>query len=187
MEFRDIERKVSEEYYHFCDVAQEISQTAQINYLKYLICVDKNFFDPYILLSDIYFSQNKIHRGYRVLALGYKRMLKNVFKGELPETMNWYELTNRHLFRLAYNYADILWFMGSKDLATSIFLKLIKMHPSDNIGARYAVVAIQEGFSETNHLFAEIKNTEQWFQKSLSKYTRRKNMKILKQYSYSYQ
>ena len=181
MEFIDKIRD-NEDYYDFLD--SDLTITAKKYFLKYYICKDKYFFEPYILLSQIYFNnEDEIDQGFQILRIAYKRVMKDIFPNKkLPNSMNWYEINNRHIFRLLYNYANALWFIGLKNKADNLFKHLIKMHPDDNIGARYSALGIHEGFGETYSMWNELNDVEKWFQSILPKYEKKKGFAWVKKY-----
>ena len=174
---------VQEKYYTYQDECQEYSVESKILYLKYLISLNDSVYDPYVLLMEIYFRIHKNEEAVKIIQQGYNTLLENEFNNTLPQKLDYYELENRPIFRLIYNYADTFWFLGNKEEAIKLFRKLIEMHPSDNIGARYAICGILEGYDCSNHIWSEHNNNiKDWFSKSISNHIDNNEFKWLKTY-----
>lgn len=97
------------------------------------------------------------------------------FSDELP----WGYMENRHILRMIFNSGMFIWENEDKEIALNIFMELLKSNHNDNIGARYSIVAILEGFNsqeeyeeqferENGMLSYEV--VEEWFYKSIQKH-----------------
>ena len=80
---------------------------------------------------------------------------------------------------MIFNYAMLLWEMGETSEAKRIFGQLLASNPNDNIGARYAILAILEGLPsmdayeamfETKEGYLDAMKTDEWFDKNAPKY-----------------
>ena len=179
-EFIDDERfEVEELYYDFME-SENQDVTKGIKELKSMIQKDPNFFDPYIVLYDYYHADNKPMLAFDILKNGYNRAIKMIVKkGKFPDTLNWMFMENRHIIRILFQYAMLLWEVGEKDEALRIFQQLLASNSNDNIGARYAIVAMMEGMAsmqeyeekfETKDGYLDANKIEKWFQKTAKKY-----------------
>jgi len=65
--------------------------------------------------------------------------------GNWPDILSWANLLNRHIIRAILTKAIILWGDQYKDEALDIFRKLLNSNLSDNIGARFYILAIRMG------------------------------------------
>lgn len=179
-EFIDDDRfEVQELYWNFVE-NEEQSLTKGINALKEMIKKDSDFYDPYVTLAEYYFAKNKPVQASEVMKEGYNRAMKRLIKkGRFPDMLNWGFIENRHIIRMLFNYAMYLWEVGEKDEALRIFLQLLASNPNDNIGARYAIVAMLEGMAsmnvfekkfETKEGYLDGMKVEKWFEKAAKKH-----------------
>jgi tetratricopeptide (TPR) repeat protein len=178
-EFIDIDRyEAQESYYDFIESSNQ-NLTNGIKTLKDMIKKDPDFFDLYITLSERYYAKRKPVEAYEIIKKGYGRAMKLIInKGRFPDKLRWF-IENRHIIRMIFNYAMLMWESNNKDEALSIFAQLLASNPNDNIGARYAIVALLEGMGsmgEYERKFASkdgyldgIK-VEKWFEKVVKKY-----------------
>ena len=167
-------------YWDFLESEEEDLKKA-IKTLKNLIKKDPNFFDPYVTLSEYYEYAGDDMESFNILKEGYERAMKMVIhKGRFPDVLSWLFTENRHIIRMMYNYALKMWEIGEKDEALRVMQQLLASNPNDNIGARYAIVAILEGYEDIyswEELF-ESENgygldafaVDEWFEKHAKKY-----------------
>ncbi len=179
-EFIDKDRfEVNEMYWNFLD--SEIASDSQksIKKLKEIIKKDPNFFDPYINLHEYYFSENKAKEAFEILTKGYDKAMKLIFKKDrFPDEMIWGFTENRHIMRIMFAYATLVWLADDKNKALSIMLKLLHLNPNDNIGARYYVLALLEDYDcaeDVDEMFDEQFNMdvikiEEWFYEKAEKH-----------------
>ena len=172
-EFIDKNRfEVNEMYWNFLDSGIGSDSIKSIKKLKEIIKKDPNFFDPYITLHEYYFSENKAKEAFEILTKGYGRAMKLIFKRDrFPDEMIWGFTENRHIMRIMFAYATLVWLVDDKKKALAIMLKLLQLNPNDNIGARYYVLALLEDYDcaeDVDEMFDEqfdmdaIK-IEEWF------------------------
>lgn len=112
---------------------------------------------------------------------GYERAMNLILNknGKFPDSLPWGIIENRHIIRVMFNFAALLWLNGDIKNALAILRRLLKLNPDDNIGARYVIVAILEGVKsicEFEKMF-DIGNgnldweaQEKWFWQTASKY-----------------
>jgi hypothetical protein len=111
---------------------------------------------------------------------GYQNAIELIEKnGKFPDILRWGFIENRHIIRVIFNFATLLWLADKKDDALEILLKLYKSNPDDNVGARYSILAILEGFESQEHLeeefdsgdgYVDWQKQEEWFVKNHKKY-----------------
>ena len=102
-------------------------------------------------------------------------VLKN---GHFPDSLPWGFIENRHIIRVMFNFAALLWLNNDSKNALVIFKRLLKSNPNDNIGARYAIAALLDGVKSLFELEQMFQNSngflnwekqEKWFTKIASK------------------
>ncbi len=182
-EFIDIDRfEISEEYYEFLEdpVADDYIKSEKI--LKKMIKQDPYFFDPYTVLHEYYLNENKMQKAYNLMLKGYKNATELIEKdGKFPDILRWGFIENRHIIRVIFNFATLLWLADKKDDALEILLKLLKSNLDDNVGARYSILAILEGLESQEHLeelfdsgdgYSDWEKQEKWFVKNAKKYAK---------------
>lgn len=176
--------KVLEKYYNYLDESEEYSNESKELYLKFLLSLNYTLYDVYVLLKNLYFNENKYNEGLSIIEQGYNVLMKKEFNNKLPKTLEYLKISNRDIFRLLYNYADILWIKGDTHGAIKLFRKLINLCPNDNIGARYALCGILgEVYCSSNHLWNEQnQNIDKWFKNEVKKNSNKKEYKILVKY-----
>lgn len=174
-EYIDIERyEVNELYYEFLESKEASDPKESIKALKKIIKQDPDFFDPYITLYEYYLNAMDFKNAIKIMEQGNERAMKLIYKdGAFPDKLNWLFLENRHIIRLLFNYACFLWANELKDAAIEQLLLLLKSNTNDNIGARYAIAAIVDGFAslqEYEERFLnpdgyslDIERLEEWF------------------------
>ena len=180
-EFIDKDRfVVNEMYWEFIESEDADNIEKSIKRLKAIIKKDPNYFDPYITLHDYYLYANRSKDAYEILYQGYIRAMKLIVKNnKFPDRLLWGFIENRHIIRILFNFATTLW-LSNKKSALSILLKLLRSNPEDNIGARYSIVGILEGFKSQEHLeecfvfkdgeYIDWQKQEEWFSKNAPKY-----------------
>jgi tetratricopeptide (TPR) repeat protein len=180
-EFIDIDRfEIHEIYYDFLEdpIADDYRKSEKI--LKNMIKQDPYFFDPYTVLHEYYLNENKVQKAFNLMSKGYKNAIELITKnGKFPDILRWGFIENRHIIRVIFNFATLLWQADKKEEALDILTKLLKSNPEDNIGARYSILAILEGFESQEHLEEEFdegdgyldwQKQEEWFAKNAKKY-----------------
>ena len=180
-EFVDIDRyEISEIYYEFLDSDEADDYRKSEKILLSMIKQDPYFFDPYTVLHEYYLNENKTKKAFDLMAKGYKKAMELIINnGKFPDILPWGYIENRHIIRVLFNFATLLWLANKKDDALNIMLNLLKSNPSDNIGARYSIVGLLEGFESQEHLeeyfdggngYVDWEKQEEWFQKNAIKY-----------------
>ena len=153
-----------------------------IKALKAMIKKDKNFFDPYITLYEYYLMDRDFKNAIKIMEQGFQRAIDLIDKdGKFPDILNWGFIENRHIIRMIFNFAIFIWANDDdKEIALNIFMELLKSNPNDNIGARYSIVAILEGFESQDALEEKFESKdgmgmdgmalERWFNKAAQKH-----------------
>ena len=151
-DYIDIDRfPVQEKYWNLLEREDHYSDKEMIGHLESLIRIDPDFFDPYILLYDLYREEGNKSAAAEILTKGYQRALSllGVAEGDDLPGIPWGFIENRHIVRILYHYATYLWEKGLNQEALAIYEKLLRSNPEDNVGARYAIAAILDGY--VNH------------------------------------
>lgn len=175
-EFIDKDRfEVSGDFFNFMDSDIQNDYKKSEKKLKSLIKKDPYFFDTYTTLHEYYLENNEIQKAFNLMSNGYNRALFLINnKGRFPDSLPWLFTQNRHIIRIIFNFATLLWLADNKKDALDILLKLLKSNPNDNIGARYCIVGLLEGFESFEHMEEEFsldwQKQEKWFNKSAKKY-----------------
>ena len=167
-------------YWDFLESEEQDIQKG-IKALKKIIKKDPNFFDPYVTLSEYYAYAEDDMQSFNILKEGFERAMKMVMhRGKFPDVLSWLFMENRHIIRMIYNYALKMWEMGEKDEALRVMQQLLASNPNDNIGARYGIVALLEGYEDVQS-WEEIFESDsgygldaiavdEWFNKYAKKY-----------------
>lgn len=182
-EFIDRDRfKVNELYWEFLEspVADDVKKSVKA--LKSMIAKDADYFDPYITLHEYYLMDGDYKKAIKIMEDGFKRAIDLIDNdGRFPDKLPWAFTENRHIIRMIFNFGMFVWANNEdKEIALNIFMELLKSNHNDNIGARYSIVAILEGFnsqeeyeerfeSEDGHSLDYTK-LEEWFYKSAEKH-----------------
>ena len=182
-EFIDKDRyKVSEMYFEFLESPEQDDIKKSIKALKIMIKKDSNFFDPYITLHEYYLMDGDFKNAIKIIELGFQKAIDLIDKnGNFPDILNWGFIENRHIIRIIFNFAMFVWANDeNKEIALSIFMELLKSNHNDNIGARYSIIAILEGFNSQedyeehfesgNGMGLEYEALEKWFYDSSQKH-----------------
>ena len=180
-EFIDKDRfDVNEMYWDFLESEDADNTKKAIKRLKAIIKKDPNYFDPYIALHDYYLDDNRLKDASEIIYKGYTRAMKLILKNDrFPDELLWGFMENRHIIRILFNYATILW-LSDKKSALFIFKRLLRSNPDDNIGARYSIIGILEGFKSQDELekqflskdgeYIDWEKQEEWFLSSAKKH-----------------
>ncbi len=179
--FYDKDRyEVNQMYWDFLDSGEEDVEK-NINTLKKIIEKDPDFFDPYITLHDYYYANNDLENASIILNQGYERVLRLVVNNNrFPDELEWGYIENRHIIRMIFQFGMFLWEIEEKEEALEIFTLLLKSNINDNIGARYAIVAMLEGFESmgeyeekfmsSNGFGLDAMAVEEWFNEASKKH-----------------
>ena len=182
-EFIDKDRfKVSELYWEFTESPESENIKKGIKILKGIIKKDPDYFDPYISLHEYYLMDRDFKNAIKIIETGFKRAIDLIDdNGRFPDKLPWGFIENRHIIRMIFNFAMFVWANDeNKDIALKIFMELLKSNHNDNIGARYSIVAILEGFGSQeeweeqfeseNGMGLEYMAVEEWFYKAAEKH-----------------
>ena len=147
-EFIDKDRyEVTETYWNFLESKKADDAKKSIIELKKIIEKDPDFYDPYISLYEYYMDEGNTKLAFETMQKGYSRAMKRLApQGIFPDRLSWGYIENRHIIRLLFNTATMLWATGMTLNALSILMQLLYSNTDDNIGARYAIVALLEGY-----------------------------------------
>ena len=180
-EFIDIDRlKVSEKYYDFLESPDADDFKKSEKTLLKLIKEDPYFFDTYTVLHEYYLNNGKGTKAYNLMSKGYEKVMELILKnGKTPDILTWNYIENRHIIRLVFNFAALLWLNGDNRNAIDLYQTILKVDTSDRVGARYMIVAILSGvkslykfedmFNDENG-YLDWEKQEKWFTKESSKY-----------------
>ncbi|MEA3492729.1 MAG: hypothetical protein U9R27_12635 [Campylobacterota bacterium] len=151
--FYDTDRyEVNQMYWDFLDSKISEESDKSIKTLKKIIKKDPNFFDPYITLHEYYYANKDFGDAAKILNRGYGKAMDLVLNnGRFPDELEWGYIENRHVIRMISQFGMFLWEIEDKEEALEVFMQLLKSNINDNIGARYAIVAMLEGFESMAH------------------------------------
>ncbi len=177
-EFIDKDHRVGLKYdqiYEQLDVNDELRS---IEKLKKLIKEDKNYFDPYILLSRLFNQINDSESAKDIIDQGYKNALNYIKnkQGNSPTRVEWGYIENRHIIRILVFKAFDFWEDNRSDEAYELFKTILKLNPNDNSGVRYPMMAILENMSKVefddkfdNNGYLD-NSIHEWFDQNLPKH-----------------
>ena len=182
-EFIDRDRfKVNELYWKFLESPEADDVKKSIKVLKSIIKKDANYFDPYITLHEYYLMDGDVKNAIKTIEEGFKGAIDLIDNnGRFPDELPWGFMENRHIIRMIFNFGMFIWANDEdKEIALNIFIELLKSNHNDNIGVRYSIVAILEGFSSQEEYEEQFENEnsmgleygalEEWFHKSAQKH-----------------
>lgn len=178
-EFFDEKHKVMDPYYALME--KNISFVKKKSILQELIAIDPDFYDSYIELAYLLQEEEKFNQASEVLQLAYQKAIARIADkdGNLPKSLSWLWLENRHIIRVIDAWANELWEQGKITEALEIFRKLLRSNPNDNIGTRYSILAIRLGLDPDYEEMFELKDmpeyidaakTIRWFEKESKKF-----------------
>lgn len=120
---------------------------SSIEQLEDLVEKFPDFLDSYSALYGIYQNVEDFKAADVVLNRAYNRALILILENdEWPDKMEWKEETNQPLIRVIFNKAMDFWMDANRVDAKEILEQLIKINPSDEIGARFYLLAIKQKF-----------------------------------------
>jgi len=181
-EFIDIDRfEANEMYWDFLESGIVNDFKKSIEKLKKIIKKDPDFFDPYISLYEYYLFDKEPKKALDILTKGYERAMDRILdRGRFPDKLSWLFMENRHIIRMIFNYANMMWTVENKKEALRLFNLLLRSNPNDNIGARYSIVALLEGYESQEHFDEQFMDDhsygldaialERWFEKYAKKH-----------------
>jgi tetratricopeptide (TPR) repeat protein len=144
--FVDKNHSVMTEYYDFLNLEERASAKTEKK-MKKFIQEDPQFFDPYLILFELYKNEGDLEKAEKILEQAFKKAIEKITdkKGNWPKEMSWTYLENRHIIRTLLNKALNLWVKGKNEEALKLLRKLLRSNPRDNIGARHYILAIHLG------------------------------------------
>ena len=181
-EFIDKDRfEVNELYWEFIESPEADDVKKSIKALKGMVKKDADYFDPYITLHEYYLMDRDFKNAIKIMEEGFKRAIDLIDNnGRFPDELPWGFIENRHIIRMIFNYGMFIWANEDKDIALNIFMELLKSNYNDNIGARYSIVAILEGFGSQEEYEEQFESKngkgldgmalEEWFYKAAQKH-----------------
>jgi len=182
-EYIDKDRfEVNELYWEFLESPEADDIKKSIKVLKSIIKKDSNFFDPYVTLHEYYLMDGDLKKAIDIIEKGFQRAIDLIESdGKFPDKLIWGFLENRHIIRMIFNFGMFIWANDEdKEIALNIFMQLLKSNHNDNIGARYSIVAILEGFDSQEDYEEKFKSKdgvgleyealEKWFYKAAYKH-----------------
>ena len=95
--FIDNNHSVMNEFYEITN--KELSDAKMLKEMRRLIESDQDFYDPYLVISDILFLQDKDEEAQSIVKNAYERAVARISdaQGRWPRVMPWGFLENRHL------------------------------------------------------------------------------------------
>ena len=181
-EYIDKDRfEVNEMYWEFIESPEADDVKKSIKILKGIIKKDADYFDPYITLHEYYLMDANLKKAIDIMEKGFQRVIDLIdTNGKFPDELPWGFMENRHIIRMIFNFGVFVWANEDKDIALNIFMELLKSNHNDNIGARYSIAAILEGFDSQedyeeqfeskNGIGLEYEALEKWFYKAAEKH-----------------
>lgn len=147
-EFMEKSRKAMNEFYEITDSEHNTDD------IRALIKQDPDFYDPYLYVADNLRKLGQKSQARQLENNAFKRACNRIEdkKGNWPDKMPWGWLENRHIVRALVTGADNLWKDNKKDEALNIYRKLLHSNLNDNIGARYAIIALRLGLTYKEYM-----------------------------------
>ncbi len=172
-EFLEKGRPVMGEYY---DILESSHNTEDI---RILIERDPDFYDSYLYVANDLRKSGHESEARELEDKAFKRARARIEdkQGNWPDRMPWGWLENRHIIRALGVGADNLWKDDKTDEALDIYRKLFRSNFDDNIGARYAIIALRMGLSYDEYMkqvwpqsSVPAERINKWFKKNAPKF-----------------
>jgi len=174
--FVDINRQEAQDAYEQYRVSAEQNVEKKVEVLKDLISVYPDYFTPYLELKECYLELNMIEASPKALHDGFSKAITMIVKdGKFPDELVWSEVNNRHIITIISEFANMLWNVGEYADAKAIYQDLLDANPRDEVGIKYLIKAIEDGFESIHDFHKEFldknsgelnsKKLQQWFKK----------------------
>ena len=172
-EFLEKGRPVMGEYY---DILESSHNTEDI---RILIERDPDFYDSYLYVTNDLRKSGHESEARELENKAFKRARIRIEdkQGNWPDRISWGWLENRHIIRALGVGADNLWKDGKTDEALDIYRKLFRSNFDDNIGARYAIIALRMGLGYDQYIkqvwpqsSVPAEHISKWFRKNAPKF-----------------
>ncbi len=140
-------------------------------WLNQLLEQDPYCFDAYLFRYQILMDEDNRVAADKELKKAYLRAVELICRdtGEWPEFIPWEILENRPLLRALYGGVEYNWWKGEP--AMEILRKLLKVCPNDNLGARFALLALKMAMSHREWVELQDKvDLAEWFQENAKKF-----------------
>ena len=127
------------EYYEILDSDHDTED------IRTLIKRDPDFYDSYLYAANDLRELGRETEARELEDEAFKRARSRVEdrRGNWPDEMRWGFLENRHVIRALMTGVDNLWRDGKTEEALAVYRKLFRSNLNDNIGARYAIIALR--------------------------------------------
>lgn len=174
-EFMEKPRKVMNEFYEITDSEHNTDD------IRALIERDPDFYDSYLYVAN---DLRKLRQELQARQLedeAFKRACNRIQdkRGNWPDKMPWGWFENRHIIRALVAGADNFWKDGKIDEALNIYRKLLHSNLNDNIGARYAIIALCLGLTYKKYMrqvwpqsTMSAEHIDKWFKKNAPKFSK---------------
>lgn len=166
--FIDKDHPVATQFYEIIEGKHGIED------LMHLIKIDPDFLDPYLYLCEALIDQGHEKEAEMFAEKSFVRALGMILDldGSWPDELLWGFHENRHIIKVLMRKADFEWQQGRTDNALVLYKNLLRTNLNDNIGARYAIVGIKNGFTYKKYMKQVWPNNmtpaatiESWFKK----------------------
>lgn len=156
-----------------------IESEHSIDDVRALIEEDPDFYDSYSYVADELRKEGKESEARKLEDEAFNRALQTITdkKGEWPDELPWGWLENRHIVRALMRGADNHWIDGNLEETLNLYRKLLKTNLGDNIGARYAIIALRLGLGYDEYMrqvwpepMMSHEHIENWFNEHVPKF-----------------
>lgn len=172
-EFMEEPRKIMDEYYEILESEHDTED------VRALIERDPDFYDSYLYVANDLRESGQESEARQLENEAFKRARARVEdnEGKWPDEMPWGWLENRHIIRALATGADNFWKDNRIDEALDIYRKLFHSNLGDNIGARYAIIALRLGLTYDQYMkqvwprpTMPAEHISNWFKKNAPKF-----------------
>ena len=172
-EFFEKPREAMRRFYDLLEIGYDTDD------MRELIDDDPDFYDPYLYVADDLREFGEFDEAIELENEAFTRAKRHIEDkdGDWPEYMPWGHIENRHIIRALARGADNLWFEGKTEEALDIYRKLLHSNLNDNIGARFAIVALRMGLSYDEYIkevwpepTMPVEHITKWFSKNAPKF-----------------
>ena len=170
--FVDKDHSNTDEFYQLIESKHDITDVMRV------MEKDRDFLDPYLYLTEMLIDQGQEEDAEIFAEKAFVRALGMILDiaGSWPDELLWGYHENRHIMRVLMHKADYEWRMGRTDNALNLYKNLLKANLSDNLGVRYAIVAIRSGYTYKKYMHevwpvntVPASTLDKWFKKHAPK------------------
>lgn len=149
-------------YYDAMDAMNDGNSKVAVSLLIQALKLDPDYIQTHHGLSAVYRDISNIEK-YRLHTLKAYDETRKIFQ-KWPKELPWGDMDNRQYHRAIFFRADLHIEDGEEDKAIELYRLLLSMNPNDNLGVRYYLAAIYDGYSldEIGKMWSDANERQNW-------------------------